>query len=216
MADGAEGSDSTEEALVQLARQGDLEAFGILIQRHHNACLKRAMLMIRNRSDAEDEVQNAYWKAFQRLEQFRGEGTFGAWLARIVENQCLMRIREDRNSRYVYLDESSESHVGIELVGQTTGPEDQLGGTEVANLLRQEVSRIPPLLRSVLLLRDLEELSMPDVAARLGLSVPAAKSRLMRARTELRARIGKHCGRKGAGTLMQTARYSRAAYTRAA
>src|SRR5262245_6884431 len=74
MADGAEGSDSTEEALVQLARQGDLEAFGILIQRHHNACLKRAMLMIRNRSDAEDEVQNAYWKAFQRLEQFRGEG----------------------------------------------------------------------------------------------------------------------------------------------
>ena len=173
------------------------------------------MLMIRNRSDAEDEVQNAFWKAFQRLDQFRGEGTFAAWLSRIVENQCLMRIREERNSRFVYLDESTESNVGIELVGQSTGPEDQLGWEEVVVLLRREISRIPPLLRNVMLLRDLEQLSMPDVASRLGLSVPAAKSRLMRARTELRSRIGKHCGKKGLGTLMQKAKYSQAAYTRA-
>ena len=66
--------------------------------------------MIRNISDAEDEVQNAFWKAFQRLDQFRGDGSFGAWLNRIVENQCLMRIREERNSRFVYLDESSDSN----------------------------------------------------------------------------------------------------------
>ncbi len=173
------------------------------------------MLMIRNRADAEDEVQNAFWKAFQRLEQFRGEGTFAAWLSRIVENQCLMRIREERNSRFVYLDESTESNVRIELVGKIADPEDQLGLEEVVNLLRKEVSRIPPLLRNVMLLRDLDQLSMPDVAGKLGLSVPAAKSRLMRARTELRSRITKHCGRKGPGTLMEIARYSQAAYTRA-
>jgi RNA polymerase sigma-70 factor (ECF subfamily) len=160
-------------------------------------------------------VQNAFWKAFQRLDQFRGEGTFGAWLNRIVENQCLMRIREERNLRFVYLDESTESNTRVELVGQSADPEDEVGLDEVVALLRKEISRIPPLLRNVMLLRDLDQLSMSVVATRLGLSVPAAKSRLLRARTELRSRVMKHCGRKGAGTLMHAARYSQAAYTRA-
>jgi RNA polymerase sigma-70 factor, ECF subfamily len=211
----ADSPDVTEAVLVAAARHGDVHAFGQLIERHRHACLKRAMLMMRNRSDAEDEVQNAFWKAFQRLDQFRGEGAFGAWLSRIVENQCLMRIREERNLRFVYLDESTESNVRIELVGQLADPEDEFGVDEVISLLRREISRIPPLLRKVMLLRDLDQLSMDEVAVQLGLSIPAAKSRLARARNELRSRVMKHCGRKGAGTLTQTARYSQAAYTRA-
>ena len=78
--------------------------------------------MVRNRSDAEDEVQNACWKAFQRLAQYRGDGTFSAWLCRIVENQCLMRIREERISQFVYLDESTDSNVRLELVGKLASP----------------------------------------------------------------------------------------------
>jgi RNA polymerase sigma-70 factor, ECF subfamily len=201
-----DSSAAREDALVAAARTGDAQAFGELTERHRGACLKRAMLMIRNRTAAEDEVQNAFWKAFQHLEQFRGEGTFPAWLSRIVENQCLMRIREERNSRFVYLDQSTDSNVRMELVGQLSSPEDQLGLNEVVKLLRTEISRIPPLLRNVMLLRDLDQLSMPEVAVRLGLSVPAAKSRLMRARMELRSRITRHCGRKGAGTLTQVAK----------
>jgi len=211
----ASGEGPTEDDLVAAAKTGDSDAFGELVERHRKACLKRATAMIRNRNDAEDEVQNAFWKAFQRLDQFRGEGTFGAWLGRIVENQCLMRIREARNSRFVYLDYSNDADIRIEVVAHTADPEDRLGEEEVIQLLRREVSRIPPLLRHVMLLRDLNQMPMPDVAVRLGLSIPAAKSRLMRARMELRSRIIKHCGRKGAGTLMQIARYSQAAYTRA-
>jgi len=210
-----ESGEPLDEVLVISARDGDVRAFGELIKRHWNACLKRATLMLRNRSDAEDEVQNAFWKALQRLEQFRGEGTFSAWLNRIVENQCLMRIREEQNTRFVYLDESNDSNVRLELVSQRADPEDEVGLDEVLVLLRREISRMPPLLRNVMLLRDLDQLSMPDVASRLGLSVPAAKSRLMRARTELRSRVTKHCGRKGAGTLMQIAKYDQSAYTRA-
>src|SRR5690348_5536113 len=108
--------DPPDEVLVNEARAGDVRAFGELINRHRNACLKRATLMLRNRSDAEDEVQNAFWKALQRLDQFRGEGSLSAWLNRIVENQCLMRIREDQNARFVYLDESTDSNVRLELV----------------------------------------------------------------------------------------------------
>jgi RNA polymerase sigma-70 factor, ECF subfamily len=210
-----QSSDVSDDALIERAKKGDLEAFGELTQRHRQACLRRAIMMVRNRGDAEDEVQNAFWKAFQRLEQFRGEGAFAAWLGRILENQCLMRIRESRNSRFVYLDETSESDVRVELVGQSANPEDQLGGDEVVKLLHREVSRIPPLLRNVMLLRDLEQMPMPDVAVQLGLSIPAAKSRLMRARQELRSRITKHCGRKGPGTLIQMTRHSQVALTRA-
>lgn len=212
---GSEESASEDEQLVGMARLGDRAAFNALIQKHYSTCLKRATFMIRNRCDAEDEVQNACWKAFQRLEQYRGEGTFSAWLSRIVENQCLMRIREERKSSFVYLDESTESNVRLELVGQRANPEDELGEQQVARLIRREISLIPPLLRNVMLLRDVEQLPMPDVASRLGVSVPAAKSRLMRARAELRLRVAKHCGPKGCATLTHRSRYKQAAYLRA-
>jgi RNA polymerase sigma-70 factor (ECF subfamily) len=210
-----ETTDPREVLLLQLSRQGDTEAFGELIQRHYSTCLKRAVSMMRNRSDAEDEVQNTCWKAFHRLEQFRGEGSFSAWLSRIVENQCLMRIRVERQLHFVYLDESTESKVKLELVGQTLSPEDELGDQQMEALLRREISRLPPLLRNVMLLRDVQELPMRVVADRLGLSVPAAKSRLMRARAELRLRLTKHCGRRGEATLMHKARYKKAAYASA-
>lgn len=194
-----------DQCLLLAARRGDMNAFGELVERHRAACLRRAIFLMRNRSDAEDEVQNGFWKAFQRLGQFRGEGSFCAWLSRIVENQCLMRLREERCLHFVCLDESSESKPGLELIAQSTNPEDDLGLKEVISLLRQEVLRIPPLLRNAIVLRDLDQLTIQDVAQRLGVSVPAAKSRLMRARGELRSRIQKHCGQKGPGTLMETA-----------
>jgi RNA polymerase sigma-70 factor (ECF subfamily) len=205
-----------EQELIEMARRGDTAAFGELIQRHYTTCLKRASSLIRNPTDAEDEVQNACWKAFERLAQFRGEGTFSAWLTRIVENQCLMRIREDRQGRFLYLDQSTEANVRLELVAQIPGPEDELGDQQLEELLRREISRIPPLLRNVILLSDVERLSMPVVAARLGLSVPAAKSRLGRARVELRARLSKYCGARGLSTLTHKPRYGRLAYTRGA
>lgn len=204
-----------ETALLTAARNGDLQSFGELIERHRGSCMKRAVMILRNHSDAEDEVQNAFSKALQRLDQYRGEGPFAAWLGRIVENQCLMRLRDERSARSVCLDESPESSIGVELVYQFASPEDQLGAQEVISLLRREILRIPPLLRHVMVLHDLDQLPMNDVAYQLGVSVPAAKSRLMRARGELRSRISKHCGRKGAGTLMQIARYTQAVFKRA-
>jgi len=207
-------SAASEQELIELARQGASDAFGELINRHYKVCLKRASSLIRNPTDAEDEVQNACWKAFERLAQFRGEGTFAAWLSRIVENQCLMRIREDRQAHFLYLDQSTEANVRVELVAQVPGPEDTLGDEELEYLLQKEISHIPPLLRNVMLLSDVERLPMPDVAARLGVSVPAAKSRLGRARVELRARLKKYCGRRGFSTLTYKTKYGCLAYTR--
>jgi len=210
-----DGQTSNDDELVKRSLKGDSGAFAALVRRYYHKCLNRAMLIIHNHTDAEDEVQNALWKAFQRLEQYRGDGTFCAWLGRIVENQCLMRIRERRKSQFVYLDESTNSNVKLELVGGLDNPEDELGEEQVVGLIRREILRIPPLLRNVMMLRDVQELPMPEVALRLGLTVPAAKSRLMRARSELRLRVAKHCGPKGCAALTQRARYKQAAYCRA-
>ena len=212
---GPDCAEGLEQGLVSAARHGDRTAFGELVDLHRATCLRVATLRLRNRSDAEDEVQNALWKAFQHLDQFRSDGPFGAWLTRIVENQCLMRLRKDRSAHLVRLDETSDWKPGIELMDHLPSPEDDLGGREVITLLRREVLRIPPLLRYVMILRDLDQLGINDVATRLGVSVPAAKSRLMRAREELRARIRKHCGRKGPGTLIQRQRSPRVAFKRA-
>lgn len=191
----------------------EVATFDQLIQRHKNVCISVASRMLRNRNDAEDAVQNAFRKAFQHQDQFHGNGPFAAWLGRIVKNECLMRIRKEKHARFVSLDNSDESDVQLELVGSATSPEDEVGWKEVVKILKNEMLRMPPLFRNIMLLHDSEELPMPDVAQRLGVSVPAAKSRLMRARRELRLRIGKHCGRKGPGTLLEKAKYSPTAYT---
>ena len=198
-----------------LAPSAENVSFEELIERHRDMSMKRALLILRNMDDAEDAVQSAFRKAFQHQDQFQGNGAFAAWLGRIVENECLMRLRKQRSAHLVSLDSLTESTVRIELVGTTTNPEDELGWKEVVTLLSKEMVRMPPLYRNVILLHDHERLPMPDVAERLGLTIPAAKSRLLRARRELRSRFKKHCGRKGPGTLLEKAVYSRTAYASA-
>jgi RNA polymerase sigma-70 factor (ECF subfamily) len=208
-----ETTDPTDNQLVLLAKGGDTGAFTELVQRHFAVCLKRALLMLRNRSDAEDEVQNAFAKAFQGLDGFRLEGSFSAWLCRIVRNQCLMLMREHRRVGLVTVDATTESNARLELVDQVPDQEHDLGSREVDSLLRRELSRVPILMRNVMLLRDVEGLPMPEVAARLGISLPAAKSRLIRARREMRARLTTHCGHSGPRTLMYKAIHHKAEYT---
>ncbi len=196
-----------DDTLVKMAQAGDHDAYAELIRRHKPACMKLALSMLRDREDAEDEIQTAVWKAFEHLNQFQRDSRFSTWLTRIVVNQCLMRIRRQKRARFLYIDDGSANDEisTIELRSTGISPEQNLARREVAEVLENEIRRIPPLLRNVFVLREVQELPMPAVAAQLGISVAAAKSRLLRARTELRERLQKHCGRLGAGTLMAEA-----------
>ena len=193
-----------DETLVKMAQVGDNSAFAELVVRHHNNCSKLAFSILRDKSDAEDEVQNACWKAYEHIGQFQQDSKFSTWLTRIVVNQCLMRLRQTRRARFLYMDDVAVKgqHATVELRDTTMSPEAELGQREVASMLKDEISRIPPLLRNIFVLRDVQELPMQDVAERLGISVAAAKSRLLRARLELRHRLGKHYGRLGPATLL--------------
>ena len=192
-----------DDELVVLAQAGDNTAFTELIERHQSTCKRMAVSILRDQQDAEDEVQNAFWKAYEHLGQFQQDAKFSTWLSRIVVNQCLMRLRKDRRARFVYLDEGvpGEDVASLDLPDRTQSPEQALAQTEVGAVLQGEIRRIPPLLRDVFILRDVEELDMPEVAEKLGISIAAAKSRLLRARLELRQRMEKHCGRLGAASL---------------
>ena len=168
-------------------------AFAELVRRHQPGCLKLALSILRDRPDAEDEVQNALWKAFEHIGQFQQDAKFSTWLTRIVVNQCLMRLRQLRRARFCYIDETlGEDALKIELPDVQANPEEVASETELGQVLAAEVRRIPPLLRNVFMLREVQELPMPEVARQLGISVAAAKSRLLRARTELRQRLRKH------------------------
>ena len=195
--------DVSDEELVRLSQEGRRDAFSELTARNYTVSFKLAVSILRDREEAEDEVQNAYWKAFQHIDQFHSDAKFSTWMTRIVVNQCLMRLRRARRAKFLYIDDVQigEERGTFELTDETPTPEAVWGSRELAVILKQEIRRIPPLLRNVFVLRDVDQLPMPEVAERLGISVAAAKSRLLRARAELRMRLEKHCGRLGQATL---------------
>jgi RNA polymerase sigma-70 factor, ECF subfamily len=189
-----ETTNLTDRQLVELARSGEREAFGELMQRHWRKCVDLACFFLRNLGDAEDQAQSAMMKAYEHLDQYHGDAEFSTWLGRIVANECLMLMRVRRRARFVYLDDSpTESKtMPVQLAGNDPDPEGELSFTQLTQVLKFEVGRIPRLMRNVMLLRDIEGLPMSDVADRLGITVSAAKSRLVRARAELRTRMTRH------------------------
>ena len=200
----AERREMADDNLVRMCQTGDNGAFDELMKRHQTAVMKIALSIVRDTQDAEDEVQNAFWKAYQHINQFQQDAKFSTWLTRIVVNQCLMRLRKARRAKFAYLDEvqPGEEIGPFELRDMRQSPEESLGQSEMSQVLDREIGRTPPLLRKVFLLRDVQERPMAEVAADLGISVAAAKSRLLRARTELRHRMQRHQGRGGGARLM--------------
>lgn len=179
----------SNEELLNRTRNGDQDAFTELIQRHHASCINIATCILRDREEAKDQVQKAYWKAHVHLDQCHGGDGIAAWLLSIVKTECLMLLRVKRRMPLLYIDDNHRDGRKHELRGNNLDPEHEVMRRELIAVARREVHLMPRLLQNVLVLRDLEELSITEVAERLGISVPAAKSRLLRARQELRKRL---------------------------
>jgi RNA polymerase sigma-70 factor (ECF subfamily) len=186
----------TDLELVELSRQGDGDAFGELLSRHYHKCANLAGFILRDRTGASDEVQKACWKAFEHLDQYRGTAEFFTWLSRIVMNECRMVLRVNRRTQFMYLDVTGLD-APLRLPAAAEDPEHDLIKREMADVIRREVRHLPTLMRNVMLLRDVEGLPVTEVAERLGVTVAAAKSRLVRARHEVRARVARHFGLHG-------------------
>ncbi len=181
----------TDDELILICNS-DREAFGELARRHSLIAFKAAYVVLRNESDAEDQVQSALCKALEHIDGFRRDSKFSTWLVRIVVNECLMQLRRVRRISIVTLDEVEREGSHLEVPDERRSPEAAVERLFLARVLDREIRRIPPLLRNALLLRDVQQKSMPEVARSLGITVEAAKSRLSRAREELRKRLEPH------------------------
>ena len=189
-----------ESAVVAQAREGDTTAFGELVRRYEGRIFRLAQHVTQNREDAEDVLQETFMKAYEHLDQFKGDSKFYTWIVRIAVNQALMKLRRQKTDKSVSLDETidtGEDMVVREIAAWGEDPEQQLSREELGGILETAIQSLEPLYRSVFVLRDIEELSTEETAEMLGLSVPAVKSRLLRARLQLREKLTRFFKRKG-------------------
>lgn len=194
---------SEESVLVEAARSGDIGAFESLVRRYDRSVFRIAQHITQNREDAEDVVQDAFLKAYQNLGQFQGQSKFYTWLVRIAVNEALMRLRRRRPERMVSIDEdikTEEDSMPREIADWSPNPEQLYTQSELKDLLGKTIQGLPPSFRTVFVLRDVEGLSTEETASALELSVPAVKSRLLRARLQLRERLNKYFKRRDGET----------------
>jgi len=193
----------TEEmALVRRAKQGDDSAFEDLVRKYDRNVFRIAQHITQNREDAEDVVQDAFLKAFTNLHQFQEQSKFYTWLVRIAVNEALMKLRRRRPERTVSLDEeiqTGEDSVPREVADWSPNPEQNYNQAELREILTKTIQGLPPGFRTVFILRDVEGLSTEETADALELSVPAVKSRLLRARLQLRERLNRFFAKPNSG-----------------
>ena len=183
-----------ESALVAAAKSGDISAFETLVGRYERKIFRLTQNITQNREDAEDAMQEAFLKAFEHLQAFEGNSRFYTWLVRIAVNQALMKLRK-RRPNVVSLDEevdTGEDMVPREVEDWGPSPADRYAQTELSEILTKVIGELDPPFRIVFQLRDIEELSTEETAEALGLSVPAVKSRLLRARLKLRQTLNQY------------------------
>ena len=189
-------------ALVERAKAGDAAAFEVLIKQYERQIFRTALHITQNREDAEDITQDVFFKAFQKLEQFQGNSKFSTWLVRIAVNESLMRLRKRKTSKTVSMDqdvETGEGSIPRDFAEWRPNPEQNYNQAELAEILRKTIAGLPPGFRTVFTLRDIENLSTEETAEALGLSVPAVKSRLLRARLQLRERLSRYFRKTNTG-----------------
>jgi RNA polymerase sigma-70 factor, ECF subfamily len=183
-----------EPALVAAAQAGQIEAFETLVERYERKIFRLTLNITQNREDAEDAMQEAFLKAFEHLSEFQGNSRFYTWLVRIAVNQALMKLRKRRPNQ-VSLDaevDTGEDTIPREVEDWGPSPEDRYEQSELSGILSQVIGELEPPFRIVFQLRDIEELSTEETAEALGLSVPAVKSRLLRARLKLRQKLTRY------------------------
>jgi RNA polymerase sigma-70 factor, ECF subfamily len=191
------GHTPDDGTLVAAAKQGDREAFAILVKRHEHRVFVSAFRITGNQQDTEDAVQQAFQKAFTHLHKFEGKSAFSTWLTRIAINEALMLLRKGRSLREISIDESNGSEeigLALEIPDAGPGPEISYARQEQQQLLSVALRQLGPNMRRAVELRDLGELSIRETARTLGISISAVKARVFHARKKLRQALKRNIG----------------------
>ena len=177
--------------LVERVLAGDHRSFEPLVRRHERRVFRVTLAILGNVEDAEEAMQDAFIKAFRHLSQFRRESRFTTWLTRIAVNEALQKRQARRDhvslddSRGVD-DQSEERFMPRRFESWRADPEKLYGKQELRRLIERAIQSLPTIYREALVLRDVEEMSAAEAAEAIGITVPALKSRLLRARLMMR------------------------------
>ena len=177
-----------DEELVAAAKGGDELAFETIVKRHRQRIFGLALRYIRSREDAEDIAQQTFQRAFIHLLSFEGRSSFSTWLTRIAINQALLLLRRRRALREVSIDDPSNDEgttAALEMADASPSPETSYLEQEEARVLAEAIGQLRPAMRIAVELTGLQELSMPEAARHMGISVVAVKSRVFHARRKL-------------------------------
>ena len=184
-----------DTALVQSTKSGDVPAFEELVRKYDRMLFRIALNITHNIEDAQEVVQTAFFKAYSNLNRFEANAKFSTWLTRIAVNESLTKLRKLRSqSHEVSLDyeNSSGEFVPLDFSDWHPNPEQLYGHLEFRKILGTALEKLSPALRVVFVLRDIQGLSYDEAAAALKLETTAVKSRLYRARLQLREELTKY------------------------
>ena len=183
----------TDEQVVDRVRGGETALYEILVRRYNQRMYRIARAILRDDTEAEDVMQDAYVRAYQNLHQFEGRSPFSTWLTRIAVHEALARLRFRR--RMQQLDESKEEgDTAVPVIEQSLNPEQEASKVELGRLLEEALLKLPEQYRSVLMLRHVEEMSTAETAEVLSLSEENVKVRLHRGRALMRRNLIERMG----------------------
>jgi RNA polymerase sigma-70 factor (ECF subfamily) len=189
-----------EAALVMQAQSGDVRAFSQLVNQYERKIFRLARHITQSQEDAEDVLQETFLKAYEHLPDFQRQSKFYTWLVRIGVNESLMKLRKRKLGKTVSLDQqidTGEETIAREIAVWDENPEERYSREELRKILEEAVESLPPIFRTVFVLRDIDELSTEETANVLNISISAVKSRLLRARLQLRDKLTRFFKRKG-------------------
>ena len=179
-----------ESELVQQARAGCKEAFYQLVQRCERALFATAVGILNNEADAEEAAQEAVLKAFTNMHRFRGECKFSTWIIQFCINEAHQKIRKTRKHLYESIDEPENGEGGDyfprDFADWREIPSEALQRKELREVLQRAMASLPEKYREVLILRDIQHLSIEETAKVLGIGTGNVKTRLLRARLQMR------------------------------
>ena len=163
------------------------------MRRYDRKLLRITQQVTNNLEDAQDAVQEAFLKAYQKLSQFRGNSKFSTWLIRIALNESFMKLRKRRSEpEPIDYEDPNGENLPLDIADWSPNAEQHYSRTELREILQKTLSELAPPLRVVFVLRDIEELSIKETAAALDLHPNAVKARLLRARLQLREKLTKY------------------------
>jgi RNA polymerase sigma factor (sigma-70 family) len=177
-----------ERSIASSIAAGDRLAFESLMRRHNRRLYRLARATLRDRTEAEDALQDAYLCAYRSIGQFRGEASLSTWLSRLVLNECFARMRRTTRRQNVVSIVSANTPIesSFMFAEESDLPDKELGRTQMRDLLERKVDELPENFRTVFVLRSLEELSVDETAGCLGIPEETVRSRHFRAKALLR------------------------------